>query len=353
MELSVFKGRKILITGHTGFKGSWLTLWLQSLGAVITGVALDPLNELDAYRAMRISALCNDMRQDICDYKGLLDIFGRVQPEIVLHLAARSLVLESYRDPLNTFGTNIMGTANIIEACRQTKSVRAAVIITSDKCYENKGDGIAFSENDRLAGSDPYSASKAAAEIVTHAYRESFSGDEGFPGVATARAGNVIGGGDWAENRIVPDSIRALRESFAVRLRNPMSVRPFQHVLEPLYGYLLLAGKLLESKESYSGAWNFGPAYEKGHTVKELADGIIKNWGSGSVVTDDNSDAKHEAPYLTLEITRARTLLGWNPVLSFEESVKMTTDWYLAQANGLDMNRFSLDQIEQYMSLVL
>jgi CDP-glucose 4,6-dehydratase len=352
MELTGFKGRKILITGHTGFKGSWLTLWLHRLGAVLSGVALDPLNDLDAYRAMQVSVLCNDLRQDICDYSAVHDIFGRVQPEIVFHLAARSLVLESYRDPLNTFGTNIMGTANILEACRQTRSVGALVIITSDKCYENKGTGIAFSETDRLGGSDPYSASKAAAEILTRAYRESFSGDESFPGVATARAGNVIGGGDWAENRIVPDCIRALKEDSPIRLRNPVSVRPFQHVLDPLYGYLLLAGKIMEQKDSFSDAWNFGPAREEGHTVKELADEIIKNWGSGSVITEDNPDAKHEAPYLTLEITKARTLLGWNPVLSFKESVRMTSDWYMAQTKGLDMNRFSIDQIEHYMSII-
>jgi CDP-glucose 4,6-dehydratase len=345
---SKFGNRKVLVTGHTGFKGSWLTLWLHKLGADITGIALKPKNPEDAFYAMHIDKICNDIRKDINNYKDILKVFQQTQPEVVFHLAAQPLVLESYHDPLYTFNTNIIGTANILEACRYTKSVRALLIITSDKCYENTEWNYDYRESDRLGGNDPYSASKASAEIIVNAYRKSFFYSMESLSIASARAGNVIGGGDWAENRIVPDCIRSLLANRPIKIRNPESVRPWQHVLEPLGGYIVLAEKMLEDPHKYSEAWNFGPGYNGNRTVKDLTCEVIKNWGKGEWELMEENHKNYEHGLLSLDISKARQILGWNPFLSFEESIKMTVDWYKAQSEKKNMQEFSLKQIELY-----
>jgi len=347
----IFKGRNILITGHTGFKGSWITLWLHMLGARVTGVALEPKNKLDAYFSLRISDISTDLRQDINDYPGLLKIMNNAQPEIVFHLAAQPLVLESFNDPLYTLNTNIIGTANVLEACRHTGSVKAVIIITTDKVYKNTESGNAFVEGDRLGGNDPYSASKAAAEFVTHAFRDSFLSTMNIA-TATVRAGNVIGGGDWAENRIIPDCVRAVMAGNPVEIRNPAAVRPWQHVLEPLGGYLLLAEKMMDNPKDFNEAWNFGPGYEGNKTVKEVVVEFINNWGKGSIISGDRKSSFHEAELLSLNTDKARTRLGWHPLLSFEESVRMTAEWYKAQDDGKDMRDFSIGQIKRYEELL-
>ena len=347
----IFRGRSILITGHTGFKGSWLALWLHRLGARITGIALDPVNQMDAFNAMGISEISDDIRQDISDFQGLLSHIRNARPEIVFHLAAQSLVLKSYNEPLYTFNTNITGTANVLEACRQAGSVKVIIVITTDKVYENNGSGEAFTESDRLGGDDPYSASKAAAEVVTRAYRASFLNAVDIA-AATVRAGNVIGGGDWAENRIVPDCVRALTTGMPVEIRNPAAVRPWQHVLEPLGGYLLLAGKMLERSKELNEAWNFGPGYEGNKTVREVVEEFISNWGEGSIIFNTKNSLFHEAEMLSLNTDKARIRLGWSPLLSFEESVKMTAEWYKAQIVGKNMRDFSMDQIKHYEELM-
>ncbi len=343
-----YRGKKVMVTGHTGFKGSWLTLMLAYKGADITGISLDPKNTKDVYNAIQIKNLCLDLRHDINDYEGLLSIFNKVKPEIVFHLAAQALVIDSYKYPLRTFETNIIGTANVLEACRNTDSVKAVIVVTSDKCYENREKEHAFTENDRLGGNDPYSSSKAACEIVTNAFRESYFILSSSPQVATVRAGNVIGGGDWAENRIVPDCISYLLRGEEIILRNPQSVRPWQYVLEPLHGYMFLATKLFNDKKNFSEAWNFGPGYMNRKSVRSLAEEVIKCWGGGAIKEMEEDIAFGEAGLLMLDVTKAREKLGWIPVLTFEESVEMSIAWYKAQEEGKDMQKFSLGQLNIY-----
>lgn len=343
-----FKDKRIIITGHTGFKGSWLALWLNNLGAKVTGIALDPKTYDDAYHAMKINSICNDLRQDINDYEGVLKVFRENKPEVVFHLAAQPLVLPSYNDPLNTFGTNILGTANILEACRNTESVSVIIVVTSDKCYENRESVEGYSEHDRLGGKDPYSASKACAELVAHSYRQSFFTPGRRCSLATVRAGNVIGGGDWSDYRIVPDTIRSLSSGQTVQVRNPRAVRPWQFVLEPLGGYLLLASMMYNEPERYSEAWNFGPSGNNIKTVSELVNEIIRRWGDGSMHSKKQDSTPAETGILRLDISKAREKLMWEPVLSFEESVEMTVIWYRAIVTGKDMKEISLRQIENY-----
>ncbi len=348
MITEVFRHRKALITGHTGFKGSWLSLWLHKLGAEVTGIALDPKSPLDAYYALGINKITNDLRHDITEIEGLRKIVLRACPDIVFHLAAQPLVLESYNNPLLTLKTNILGTANLLEVLRDAPSVKTVIVVTSDKCYENDSNGAPFRETDKLGGSDPYSASKAAAEIVTLAYRRSFFGLPQSPAVATVRAGNVIGGGDWADNRIVPDCIKALKKGNGIDLRNPLSLRPWQHVLDPLYGYLILAEKMLQQPSEFCGAWNFGPENKEDHTVGDLAEKIAGLWGSGTITERKENPVKHEANTLRLDISKARNSLGWKPALGFDKAVRMTVSWYKAQSQGEDMVRFSLNQIDEF-----
>lgn len=354
--INSFRGKKVLVTGHTGFKGSWLTLWLKELGAEVIGVALDPDQENGAFNAMGISSLCVDIRQNINDYIAISEIFYKYQPQVVFHLAAQPLVLESYQRPIETFQTNIIGTANVLEACRHTSSVKSIVVITTDKCYENKELKLPFTETDRLGGRDPYSASKAAAEIVVHSYRESFFKLNKSSGLATVRAGNVIGGGDFSQNRIVPDCIRSLNASLPVEVRNPSAIRPWQHVFEPLAGYLILASMLMKDPVAYSEAWNFGPNEEGNKSVSDVVSEIIKAWGEGNWVPSPKSISSnnelHEAQILSLNITKAIKHLNWSPNLSFSQSVIDTVDWYKAQAGGENMFRFGKKQIADYQKLL-
>lgn len=347
-----FKDRRTIVTGHTGFKGSWLTLWLSMLGAKVTGVSLDPKDPQDAYYAMGIKNLSEDLRQDIREFEGFFNIINSTEPEIVFHLAAQPLVSQSYIQPLETLSTNIMGTANLLEACKLTPSVKAIVVITTDKCYENTGKRLPYNEADRLGGEDPYSSSKAAAELVVNSYRKSFFSSADSPGIATARAGNIIGGGDWAINRIVPDCIKALKDGRQIVIRNPESVRPWQNILEPLYGYIILAERILRNTKSFSESWNFGPECNSVYNAWNLGNEIIKVWGSGTLVKSGEKQKIKEADYLTLDISKAKEMLGWTPVLTFQDSVGLTVDWYKAQAEGKDMLKFSIEQIDNYMHLI-
>jgi len=326
-----FNSRTVLVTGHTGFKGSWLCAWLSSLGAEVHGYALAPPSTPGLFRQANLeSKLASHTIADIRCYDSLLDVMQRVRPEVVFHLAAQPLVLTSYEQPLNTLDTNIMGTANLLEAVRQVDSVRVCQIITSDKCYENREWAYGYRETDPMGGHDPYSSSKACAELVTAAYRNSFfTGAQRHPvSIATVRAGNVIGGGDWAENRIVPDCIRALADGKRIDIRRPHAIRPWQHVLDPLSGYLMLAARQAIDPDTYSVPWNFGPSSGGAKSVQELVQELIHCWGSGHFLAQEDSAQKHEAGFLQLDCTKSNMLLNWSPVLSFSESVAWSAHWY-------------------------
>ena len=351
----LYNGKSVLITGHTGFKGSWLAFWLNRLGANVHGYALDPPTEPSLFDVARVrSVLVSDTRADLSNLPALKASLGRVRPEVVFHLAAQSLVRSSYISPGETMACNIMGTANLLDAARESDSVRALVLITTDKVYQNREWPFAYREVDALGGHDPYSASKAAAEIVAASYRASFfTGEKGHSAcVATARAGNVIGGGDWACDRLVPDCVRAFARHEPVHLRFPDAIRPWQHVLEPLAGYLQLGGKLLAPEgETFAQAWNFGPDVSGDATVGELADMIAHFWGSGAQVQKAPASGNpHEAGLLRLDSTLARTTLGWQPRWSLERAVEQTVGWYQAWTQGEDMVSFTCDQIRNWES---
>jgi len=354
----VFRGRRVLITGHTGFKGSWLALWLHELGAEVTGFALAPETWPSHFELIKLKEIINHIEGDIGDSRIVNKAFKKAVPEIVFHLAAQALVRNSYDDPKGTFDTNIGGTVNILEAVRTSSSVKVAVIITSDKCYENKEWVWGYRENDPMGGHDPYSASKGAAEIVCSAYRRSFFGKMGQGpciGFATARAGNVIGGGDWARDRLIPDCVRALSENRPIMIRNPNATRPWQHVLEPLSGDLFLAQQLLNDPGRFSGAWNFGPADIEHINVMELAERFIAAWGEGeTAAVESNRSAPHEAHLLRLSIDKAAFELGWFPVLSSSKAMDWTIDWYKIWRQGKkNLRDASLKQIHAYAETAL
>ncbi len=337
-------GKRVLVTGHTGFKGSWLALWLKLMGADVMGYALDPVHERDNFVLCGLQDDMTDLRGDIRDKAALQAAFARFEPHMVFHLAAQPIVRLSYAIPADTLETNIMGTVNVLENIRLCESVRSAVIVTSDKCYENKEQIWGYRERDAMGGFDPYSASKGCAELVAAAYTRSFFAS-GHKGVATARAGNVIGGGDWAEDRIVPDCMRALLYGRAIGVRNPGAVRPWQFVLEPLYGYLLLGVKLLNEPEKYSGAWNFGP--DSAAPVGELVALLTDIWGGGVWEDISSRQAVHEAAQLNLDCTKAKTQLGWRPRLTLYQALSETAAWYKACAAS-DMRALCARQIEEY-----
>jgi len=348
-----YGGKRVLITGHTGFKGGWLALWLHRLGAAVHGYGLAPPTDPSLFLEADIGAvLASDVRADLADLDRIKSVLNDVEPEIIFHLAAQPLVRASYRDPLGTLASNVMGTAHVLEAVRACATVRAVVLITTDKVYENRECAYRYRETDPLGGRDPYSASKAAAEIVAASYRESFfTGGTGHSArVATARAGNVIGGGDWASERLTPDCLVAFAANKPVRLRFPKSVRPWQHVLEPLAGYLEL-GRRLACPEGarFARAWNFGPDASGDATVGEVAEGVARLWGNGArVECACLSNDPHEAGLLRLDSTTARTELGWKPRWSLEQALTLTVGWYQAWNNGADMAAFSLDQVSAY-----
>ena len=352
----LWRDRSVLVTGHTGFKGGWLTLWLHRLGAAVHGFALDPPTHPSLFEVARLdSMLAADTRADLVQLARLKAAFDDARPSVVFHLAAQPLVRESYRDPLGTFASNVLGTVHVLEAARMSDSARAIVLITTDKVYENREWLYPYREVDALGGHDPYSASKAAAEIVAASYRASFFGGNRtrHPArVATARAGNVIGGADWAADRLVPDCLRAFATGQSVRLRNPDAVRPWQHVLEPLAGYLRLAERLLgENGDQFAAAWNFGPDGRGQATVREVAELAARLWGNGACVAPaPRSDDPHEAGFLTLDTTRARTELGWRPRWSLHQALEYTVAWHRAWERREDMAAVSLAQITAYES---
>lgn len=348
-----WRGRSVLVTGHTGFKGGWLTLCLHELGARVHGFALEPKSAPSLFESARVgSILVSDARADLADRQRLKEAFEHARPEVVFHLAAQPLVRESYRDPLGTFATNVMGTAHVLDAARGVDSVRAVVIVTTDKVYENRETAHAYCEIDPLGGHDPYSASKAAAEIVTASYRRSyFSGEAGHSAhVATARAGNVIGGGDWAEDRLIPDCLRAFGSGITAEVRFPGSVRPWQHVLDPIAGYLLLAQHLLSPAGlEFARAWNFGPDDQLGATVGDVAKLAARLWGDNARVEHAaGAPQPHEAGLLMLDSSNARRSLGWEPRWRLERAIEMTVAWQRAWIRGEDMKAVTLDQIRAY-----
>ncbi len=351
---NIFKGKRVLVTGHTGFKGSWLSLWLIELGAKVKGYSLDLPSRPANFEVLSLARRMNSVRGDIRNYARLKREFDTFKPEVVFHLAAQAITRRSYELPLKTMSTNILGTANILECIRKSGSVIGAVIITSDKCYQNMEREIGYKETDRLGGLDPYSASKAGAEIVSQSYIKSFLSVSSSAHVATARAGNVIGGGDWASDRIVPDAVRAFSKGKVLSMRNPRATRPWQHVLEPVSAYLWLAANLLRRNKDASGeSFNFGPATNVNKTVKELMTEFIKEWPEGKWRVESASDIrKKECFLLQLNCGKARRSLKWKTVLSFSETVGMTADWYRAfYSNKEDMYSYSVRQIEEYADI--
>ena len=348
-----YHNKTVLITGHTGFKGSWLALWLESVGAKVIGYSLDPPTDPSFFHETGLSNRIIDIRGDILDRDKIFDIIKKHRPDYIFHLAAQPLVRFSYKHPIDTFDVNVMGTANILEAIRLSHYPLTCVCITSDKCYANRACDYAYHEHDPLGGHDPYSASKAAAELVIASYRKSYFSSGKYPlvSLSSARAGNIIGGGDWAEDRIVPDCVRALVKEDPVKIRNPLAIRPWQFVLDPLFGYLWLALKMKEEPEKYAEAWNFGPDSSKTTDVQTLTEKIIREWGCGTwKVLSQNENAPLEAGYLKLDSSKSMDRLGWKAAYAIDDAIQKTIGWYREYYTGNgDMYEFSLNQIKTYL----
>jgi CDP-glucose 4,6-dehydratase len=350
-----WRGRRVFITGHTGFKGSWLSLWLQQLGARITGYALAPPTQPSLFTIAGIATGLDSHLADLRDLHRLREALQAASPEIVLHLAAQALVRQGYADPVATYATNVMGTVNLLEAVRHTPGVRAVVIVTSDKCYENREWVWGYRENEPLGGRDPYSSSKACAELVTHTYRDAFFNParhaEHGVAIASARAGNVIGGGDWAADRLIPDLLRAIAAGEPAVIRSPQAIRPWQHVLEPLAGYLLLAERLHADGPAFAEAWNFGPHDEDARPVQWLIERLTTAWQAGGGAANWQLDPRpqpHEAHYLKLDCAKSRSQLGWQPRWSLDETIRRIVAWHQAQASGADMRDRSIRELIDY-----
>lgn len=348
-----WSGKKVLITGHTGFKGSWLAIWLNTLGAEVAGYSLEPLTLNDNFVLTGLDKRIKHKIGEIRSYESLHRFFCSINPEIVFHLAAQPLVGKSYSDPKSTYDINVGGTVNLLECCRQTDSVKVVVNVTTDKCYENREWVWGYRESDRLGGYDPYSSSKACSELVTEAYRKSFFNPEAFAfhgkSLASARAGNVFGGGDWQIDRIIPDCIRALEQGEPIVVRSPHAVRPWQHVLEPLSGYMLLAEKMFENPTAYAEGWNFGPEGSSILPVGMLVDLIVQAWGEGSWEDHSRPEALHETNLLKLDISKAKSHLGWSPVWNIDKAVAETASWYRQYRSG-DVHDLCCRQIKDYMN---
>jgi CDP-glucose 4,6-dehydratase len=353
MNPGFWAGRRVLVTGHTGFKGSWLSLWLSDLGAEVTGYALEPATDPSLFQIARIPERVKSVIGDVRDLSALGACIKRARPEVVIHMAAQALVRPSYADPVGTYQTNVMGTVNLLESVRGVPDVKAVVVVTSDKCYENREWLWGYRESDPVGGRDPYSNSKGCAELVTSAYRSSFFANADRPvGISSARAGNVIGGGDWAVDRLVPDAITAFAEGRPVTLRNPAAIRPWQHVLEPLGGYLLLAEKLFHEPAVYSEAWNFGPRDDDAKPVSWLVSRLAELWGSNAQWSASSGAEVHEAHYLKLDCSKARERLGWSPRIDLDEALTWVVEWYRAHDAGLDAGALAEEQIHRYSGLV-
>lgn len=344
----IYKNKRVFITGHTGFKGSWLSIWFASLGAKVCGYSLEPDTYPSMFKKLEIyNNISRSVIGDILDNSALEKTISKFKPEIIFHLAAQPLVRLSYKEPLLTYKTNVIGTLNVLEAARKCPSVKAFVNITTDKCYENIEQEKYYKEDDPLGGYDMYSSSKGCVEIMSSSYRRSFLQEDGSMLLATARAGNVIGGGDWALDRIIPDCIRAVHDNRNIEIRNPIAVRPWQHVLEPLSGYLLLGEKLLNGEKEFASSFNFGPEPSNAITVAELAEKFVELYGSGKVIVGEMSPL-HEAGLLMLSIDKSKRVLGWQPQYDTETALRKTVDWYKHFYNNDDMYKFTIGQIKDY-----
>ena len=356
LNQSFWKDRRVFLTGHTGFKGSWLSLWLNSLGAKVTGYALDPPTRPSLYEQAGVSRCVDSICADIRDFPRLKSAIAECRPEVVIHLAAQSVVRRGYHDPIETYSSNVMGTVNLLEALRQLGQPCVVVNITSDKCYENKEWFWGYRENDPLGGHDPYSNSKACAELVTSAFCDSYFHADGSgrftTAVASARAGNVIGGGDWTSDQLIPDLMRSFLDGKPCLIRSPSAIRPWQFVLEPLRGYLMLAERLAENPARFASAWNFGPAETDAQPVSWIADRLARSWGAGAAWRSDEAPHPREAHYLKLDVSKAKSGLGWEPVLPLNQSLDWIVEWYRACQAGGDLERLTRTQIEKYEALL-
>jgi CDP-glucose 4,6-dehydratase len=354
MNLNFWRGKRVFLTGHTGFKGSWLALWLQQLGAEVVGYALEAPTQPSLFDAAQVSKDMASIVGDVRDLEHLQQAMAEAQPDIALHLAAQPLVRYSYQHPVETYATNVMGTVNFLEAVRHTPSVRVAVVITSDKCYENREWEWGYRENEAMGGHDPYSNSKGCAELVTAAYRSSFFAPETYGihqvAVASVRAGNVIGGGDWALDRLIPDMIKAFHQGQPVMIRNPHAIRPWQHVLEPLSGYLLLAENLWNSGPEFVGGWNFGPHDEDAKPVSWIVERLTALWSNGATWQLDGGSHPHEANYLKLDCSKAKLRLGWEPRLTLADTLEWVVEFYQGYYNGQSARAIADAQIQRYQA---
>ena len=348
-----WRGKRVFLTGHTGFKGSWLSLWLQSMGAEVYGLALTPPTTPNLFTVAQVaSGMASSTLGDIRDLVTVQKAMQASQPDIVIHMAAQPLVRLSYVEPVETYATNVMGTVHVLESARHTPSVKAVVMVTTDKCYENKEWLWGYREDEPMGGHDPYSNSKGCSELVTSAYRRSFLQGQGIA-VASARAGNVIGGGDWAADRLVPDILRAFEQNQPVIIRNPHATRPWQHVLEPLSGYLTLAEHLYTDGQAFAEGWNFGPKDDDAQPVQWIVEHMVNSWGNGASWQQDGGTHPHEANYLKLDISKAKARLGWQPRWALQQALQASVDWHQKWLAGTDMKAVTLDQINQYQSKVL
>ncbi|HID62785.1 MAG TPA: CDP-glucose 4,6-dehydratase [Anaerolineae bacterium] len=355
MNKAFWQDKKVLVTGHTGFKGSWLSLWLQKLGADVVGYALSPPTEPSLFEVAHVADGMTSITGDVRDLEHLSAVITEHRPQIIIHMAAQPLVRYSYENPVETYSTNVLGTVNMLEAVRHSESVRAVVSITSDKCYENKEWLWGYRENERMGGRDPYSSSKGCAELVISAYRNSYFPAKDYPrhgvAVASTRAGNVIGGGDWAKDRLIPDIMNAIMENRPVIIRSPNAIRPWQHVLEPLNGYLCLAEQLWAHGPEFAQAWNFGPNSENAKTVSWIVEYLTRLWGDGARWELDSAQHPHEDNYLKLDCSKARSLLGWAPKLSLPAALEWIVEWYRGYQQNQDMRALTEEQITRFESI--
>ena len=350
---STFKNKRVFITGHTGFKGSWFIFWLHSLGAKICGYSLEPLKQEDIFNKIKSADLCENIFGDIRDISKLEKSILNFEPDFVFHFAAQPIVIKSYKNPIDTISTNVLGTANLLNSLEKLAKKCSAILITTDKVYDNKDNGRIFKEDDKLGGYDPYSSSKACSEIIISSFRESYFNinnyDNHQKSIAVARAGNVIGGGDWSDYRLIPDIIKSLYLNKSIVIRNPLSIRPWQHVLDPLYGYLLLAAKLYNDPINYSEAWNFGPKEDEIMSVEEVAQLLIKNWGEGNITLNNDAKKVHESSVLRLDIQKAVLKLDWTPRWNVEESISFTVNWYKHFKLGTPVANLIENDINDYL----
>jgi CDP-glucose 4,6-dehydratase len=346
IEQEFWQGKRVFLTGHTGFKGSWISLWLSSLGAKVKGYSLPPPTTPSLFEEAKIELVVDSQIGDIRDFQTLKKSIVDFNPDILIHMAAQPLVRYSYDAPVETYETNVIGTVNVFEAARACKSLRAIINITTDKCYENDGRSIGYRESDAMGGYDPYSSSKGCAELVTSAYRRSFLQEQGI-GLASVRAGNVIGGGDWAEDRLIPDILKSFEKNELVVIRNPKATRPWQHVLEPLSGYLILAERLYNNQDDYAEGWNFGPNEQDVKPVEWILDKMIEKWPDANWKLDKNSNP-YEASFLQLDISKAKSKLGWEPVWKLSHTLGKIVEWHKAWTNKEDIRLICLKEIQEY-----